>query len=242
MSLLKHLSELGLSEREARVYLYLVRAGEANAREVSEGVGIPYSKVYSVLRSLEDKGWVEADRSIRPTTYRPVSPDVAVRRALERELNRIQRELEEHAKVAVRKLSEMYRAERETVARTYHGKSARETLAEVLRSSEDIVCIVHLGRNLPRWLLESLRRMKGSMVLRAKEGSEVADELEPDVKVTVDIEPRDTLIVLSADRREFFLGKFGVEGDYLLSLEEPILAQGIHDAVTRACKSRSRRA
>ncbi|WP_457620567.1 TrmB family transcriptional regulator [Methanopyrus sp.] len=240
MSLLKHLSELGLSEREARVYLYLVRTGEANAREVSEGVGIPYSKVYSVLRSLEDKGWVEADRSIRPTTYRPVSPDVAVERALERELKRVRRKLEEHAKMAARKLSEVYKAERETVARTYHGKSARETLSEVLKSSENVVCIVHLGRNSPEWLLESLRRIKGFMIVRAKEKSEV-DELEPDLMVPVDIEPRDTIVVLSVDRREFFLGKFG-ESDYLLSLDEPILAQGIYDAVMRACESRSQRA
>ncbi len=223
------------------MYLYLVRAGEANAREVSEGVGIPYSKVYSVLRSLEDKGWVEADRSVRPTTYRPVSPDIAVKRALERELNRIRRELEEHARIAVRKLSEIHRAERETVARTYHGKSARETLAEVLRSSKEIACIVHLGRNPPRWLLESLRRVEGLTILKAKEGSDVIDELEPDVRIPADIEPRDTIVVLSADRREFLVGRFG-EGDYLLSLEEPILAQGIHDAVTRACKSRSRHA
>jgi sugar-specific transcriptional regulator TrmB len=50
------------------------------AGEVSEHGGIPYSKVYETLNSLEKKGWVEAKRE-RPSRYYPKSPSEALEAA-----------------------------------------------------------------------------------------------------------------------------------------------------------------
>ena len=64
----KRLRELGLSEYESLAYLALLSKGWASPREVSEATGIPYTKVYDVLKRLERKGWIRS-LSERPATY-----------------------------------------------------------------------------------------------------------------------------------------------------------------------------
>lgn len=55
----RELKEIGLTEYECMAYLALVKYGELTAGQVSENTSIPYSKVYTVLDSLEKKGWIE---------------------------------------------------------------------------------------------------------------------------------------------------------------------------------------
>lgn len=49
-----------------------------SASGISETASIPYSKVYSVLRGLEAKGWVEVQRG-RPSLYYPKAPSDVVK-------------------------------------------------------------------------------------------------------------------------------------------------------------------
>lgn len=74
----KALREIGLTEYETLAYLALVKSGEVTARKISNSTSIPYSKVYSVLDRLEQKGWVEV-RGGRPRLYYPRSPVEALR-------------------------------------------------------------------------------------------------------------------------------------------------------------------
>ncbi len=67
------LHELGLTRYEYTVYLSLVEKGVMTASDVSESAGVPFSKVYEVLNSLERKGWVDAERG-RPSRYFAKSP------------------------------------------------------------------------------------------------------------------------------------------------------------------------
>jgi sugar-specific transcriptional regulator TrmB len=76
----KVLHEVGLTEYETKAYLILLERGVMTASEVSEYGGIPYSKVYETLNSLEKKGWVEAERG-RPTRYFPKAPSEALEAA-----------------------------------------------------------------------------------------------------------------------------------------------------------------
>ena len=69
----KILCEVGLREYETRAYLILLERGVMTASEVSEHGGIPYSKVYETLNSLERKGWIEVERG-RPSRYFPKAP------------------------------------------------------------------------------------------------------------------------------------------------------------------------
>ena len=76
----KVLHEVGLTEYETRAYLILLERGVLTASEVSEHGGLPYSKVYETLNSLERKGWVEVERG-RPSRYFPKAPSEALEAA-----------------------------------------------------------------------------------------------------------------------------------------------------------------
>jgi len=76
----KILHEIGLREYETRAYLILLERGVMIASEVSEHGGIPYSKVYETLNSLERKGWIEVERG-RPSRYFPKAPSESLEAA-----------------------------------------------------------------------------------------------------------------------------------------------------------------
>jgi len=71
------LRELGLTDYETRAYLALLERGVLTASQVSENAGVPYSKVYETLTSLERKGWIETDQG-RPGRYYPKAPSEAL--------------------------------------------------------------------------------------------------------------------------------------------------------------------
>jgi len=76
----KILHEVGLTEYETRAYLILLERGVMTASEVSEYGGVPYSKVYETLNSLERKGWIEVERG-RPSRYFPKAPSESLEAA-----------------------------------------------------------------------------------------------------------------------------------------------------------------
>ncbi len=76
----KVLREVGLREYETRAYLTLLERGAMTASKVSEHGGVPYSKVYETLNSLERKGWIEVERG-RPSRYFPKAPSESLEAA-----------------------------------------------------------------------------------------------------------------------------------------------------------------
>ena len=74
------LREVVLREYETRAYLTLLERGAMTASEVSEHGGVPYSKVYETLNSLERKGWIEVERG-RPSRYFPKAPSESLEAA-----------------------------------------------------------------------------------------------------------------------------------------------------------------
>ena len=73
----RSLQEFGLTDYEIRSYTSLLEIGPATASQLSEASGVPYSKIYEVLGSLEKKGWVEMEHG-RPSKYYPKPPSVAL--------------------------------------------------------------------------------------------------------------------------------------------------------------------
>lgn len=71
------LRELGLTDYETRAYLALIEEGVLTASQVSDSSGVPYSKVYETLTSLERKGWIETEQG-RPGRYYPKAPSEAL--------------------------------------------------------------------------------------------------------------------------------------------------------------------
>jgi HTH-type transcriptional regulator, sugar sensing transcriptional regulator len=73
----KAMESLGLTSYEIKVYLSLLERGSMTASDISKKSSVPYSKIYEVLNSLEDKGWLESDSS-RPQKFFPKSPITAL--------------------------------------------------------------------------------------------------------------------------------------------------------------------
>ena len=73
----KSLDKIGLTSYEIRTFSSLLKGGELTASDLSQKSGVPYSKIYEVLGTLEEKGWVGSDDS-RPTKYFAKSPATAL--------------------------------------------------------------------------------------------------------------------------------------------------------------------
>ena len=67
------LREMGLNAYEIDAYLSVLEGGPMTAMEISRKSSVPYSKIYEVLNSLKEKGWLKSSES-RPTKYYPVPP------------------------------------------------------------------------------------------------------------------------------------------------------------------------
>jgi sugar-specific transcriptional regulator TrmB len=72
------LHEMGLNAYEIDTYTALLEGGRMTAMEISEKTQVPYSKIYEVLNSLKEKGWIKSGEN-RPTKYFPVPPLEATR-------------------------------------------------------------------------------------------------------------------------------------------------------------------
>jgi len=73
----KALETIGLTNYEIKIFSSLLKSGEITASDLSQKSGVPYSKIYEVLGTLEEKGWIGSDDS-RPTKYYPKSPSTGL--------------------------------------------------------------------------------------------------------------------------------------------------------------------
>ena len=52
--------EMGLNAYEIDAYVALLEVGQMTAMEISRVAKVPYSKMYEVLNSLKEKGWIKS--------------------------------------------------------------------------------------------------------------------------------------------------------------------------------------
>jgi len=67
------LREIGLNTYEIDAYVALLEEGQITAMEISKKARVPYSKIYKVLNSLKNKGWIKS-AEVRPSKYYPIPP------------------------------------------------------------------------------------------------------------------------------------------------------------------------
>jgi len=73
------LQRIGLTEYEAKVYLSLLKDHLNSATKLSEKSGVPRTKIYLVLESLERKGWIRIYSGI-PLLFKAVEPSEVFRK------------------------------------------------------------------------------------------------------------------------------------------------------------------
>ncbi|WP_231183455.1 TrmB family transcriptional regulator [Haladaptatus sp. DYF46] len=70
------LTDLGLSNYEAKVFVALQKLGTGTARDIHGVTDVPRSQVYGAAEDLQERGLVEVKQS-KPIQYRPVSLEAA---------------------------------------------------------------------------------------------------------------------------------------------------------------------
>jgi HTH-type transcriptional regulator, sugar sensing transcriptional regulator len=106
--LVRTLSDLGLTNYEARVYLALTRRGSSTAAETARVAGIPRQRIYDVLSSLVTRG-LASSRPGQVTKYVATAPSEAVERLVSDHRNRLE-QLERESRVLAESLTPAFDA------------------------------------------------------------------------------------------------------------------------------------
>ncbi len=89
LQLIKRLINLGMSEREAKVYLCLLDKRIANAHELQKLSGIPQNKIYATIGSLTRQGYCVERKEGRKYIYEILDPSFTIDIPLKRLENRL---------------------------------------------------------------------------------------------------------------------------------------------------------
>jgi sugar-specific transcriptional regulator TrmB len=84
------LNEIGLNEYEKKVYVDLVRNGASTGGKIVKRSGVPQGKVYQVIQSLQDKGFLTTT-DVKPKIFTPVNPEIAVKDVIENKIENLSR-------------------------------------------------------------------------------------------------------------------------------------------------------
>jgi HTH-type transcriptional regulator, sugar sensing transcriptional regulator len=154
----KAMESLGLTTYEIKVYLSLLDVGSITASDISKKSGVPYSKIYEVLNTLEDKGWLESDSS-RPQKFFPKSPLTA----LEAMRLRIENGIKENENLIVSELMPMYeksgikeRPEIWVVRGVYNIAAKVNEIIQTCRQ-ELLIAIPHVAEDIAKPIQPALR-------------------------------------------------------------------------------------
>lgn len=83
LALVEQLGEFGLSEKEIAAYLTILDHGETTITVVAEEADISRRYTYQIVKSLDDREFVELNDHVTPTTVRANEPEVPIRRLRE---------------------------------------------------------------------------------------------------------------------------------------------------------------
>jgi sugar-specific transcriptional regulator TrmB len=72
------LEQLGLSQYEAASYVALLRLGTGTAREISNTVDVPRTRIYDAVERLQERGLVDVQHA-SPKEFQPVARETALR-------------------------------------------------------------------------------------------------------------------------------------------------------------------
>jgi HTH-type transcriptional regulator, sugar sensing transcriptional regulator len=132
--LVSTLSDLGLTNYEARVYLALTRRGSSTAAESARVAGIPRQRIYDVLASLVTRG-LASSRPGQVTKYVATPPAGAVERLVSDHRLRLE-QLERESRVLAESLTPAFESGQEHTDPLEYIEVLRDTRAINLRFGE----------------------------------------------------------------------------------------------------------
>ncbi|GBC75109.1 hypothetical protein HRbin06_00423 [archaeon HR06] len=88
--ILDRLTEYGLKERQAKMYLYLIQNGPSKLNDIAKGIGLHRMQTYRTLKQLIELGIVEASLT-RPTFFSPLPPKEALNLLIQDIIDKVDR-------------------------------------------------------------------------------------------------------------------------------------------------------
>lgn len=161
---LKRLAKrFGLSSYELKAYLYLIKVGGGNAREINENANIPLTRVYSVMKALEKRVLISTNRLSTPIHYSVKDPESSLRFMLKKyqsELNDDVEKLERRLENVLGDLKFDYELPPEWSV--YHGDDVvyRSLIPSLVAGSNREVLIVgsNITQTMTKEYLEEFRK------------------------------------------------------------------------------------
>ncbi len=89
------LKRLGLSSFEARAYSAFMLGDNLHPKDISTYAKIPFSRVYSTMKELEDKGLIDINRFDNPISYKLREPSISLQHLLNLYQKRLENEIAE---------------------------------------------------------------------------------------------------------------------------------------------------
>lgn len=223
------IERLGLTRKEGKAYLVLVRNGPSTASDVSRLLGVQYPAVYRVLHSLQGKGWIEASRD-RPNRYRARNPRVVAEQARQVHADALASAAEQAAGLADEFTARTHGLEADLYL--YKGpEGVGNKLREVVLSAAGEILVVSpfaVDPEVLRMILGALRHSRQrSRVILNQANAEDLGQLQGDLARAVRVELRfppiphpDTRLahtfVFPSDRELFILNSFYRDGALVL--------------------------
>jgi sugar-specific transcriptional regulator TrmB len=147
------LRKLGFTEYEARAYISLVGFGMATAREIHEASGVPQGRIYSVLRSLSDKNYIEILKG-NPSYFYADNPGAT--------LNKLKTEMNNSINESIEYLSNLHLNSKPpspiwAISSEWGIKNRIKTLIQ--GADREIIIFVY-DSSLLGWILPELKKIK----------------------------------------------------------------------------------
>ncbi len=141
------LTEYGLEEIEAQVYLFLLEAGPQTPLELSRAINIDRSKVYRSIEKLTTQGFIEQSHAAWGKKLRAATPD-NISRLLKQEEEALQHKKESLPDL-IKGLSNISTiVQREFEVKHYRGQEGlRQMLWNHLAATTDIVALSYKNKN-----------------------------------------------------------------------------------------------
>lgn len=221
----EELQQFGLREYEAKCFVSLTKITAGTAREVSEHIDIPRTRVYEAVRSLESDGLVEIQHS-SPQQFRAIPITEAIQILTDRYQSRIDS--------VEKSLRELKRATTETDS-DHHpevwsivGSDTINTRSKRLieDASREVLLLVGDGRALSTELLQTVSGVVDrniDIVVGAGSGS-IRDELSAVLPAQIIFESELPWLSPETDGGRFRLGRL------LLVDNERLLVSTIHQS------------
>lgn len=156
------LERIGLSEKEAKVYLATLELAEASVQDIARQSGVNRATTYLVLGSLQEKGFVSTYEKGKKTVYVAEDPSLLKNMfsAQEQEI----RAREEQLNDALPQLQLIHnRSAGKPVIRFFEGKEGLKTMVQEVRKSfdagkEDVVRVIYPADRVADIFSDSERR------------------------------------------------------------------------------------